>query len=424
MNYFQFITILVFISVYITIIVFHHFRVWAVSLGILLLIGLKILEPKDIFIYIDWNVLGVLIGTSIVAELFIQSRIPAYLAERLVDRTQNLLSALLVLSSFTGILSAFIENVSTTLIMAPIAFEIATKQKTSPVPFVLGICLSSNLQGTATLVGDPPSMILAAHANMSFNDFFIFNGKPGLFFAVQVGALASLGVLYLLYRNTNKPLIPITPERVVSWIPGVILMLLILSLVVASFFKSKTGNIAGFICLAYAIVSIVYVHVSKKFSRVYGVIRGADFNTLVFLAGIFVLVGALRKTGTVQLLADKIGFLLRDNVFVAYIILILISLIISGFIDNIPYFTAVVGIISNLAKTFNYPIYLLLFGTIIATTVGGNITPIGATANVVGTGLLRKRGYSISFWEFMKTGIPFSLVSTFAASLFIWLFWR
>ncbi|MCS7258520.1 MAG: SLC13 family permease [candidate division WOR-3 bacterium] len=421
----QLITCGIFIFAYAIIVFFHRLRTWAVWGSVFLYLVLNVFEPKDIILYIDWNILGVLLGTSIVAELFIYSKIPAYIAERLVDRTRSLLSALLVLSSFTGLLSAFIENVSTTLIMAPIAFEIAAKQKTSPVPFIMGICLSANLQGTATLVGDPPSMILAAHTNMSFNDFFVFNSKPGLFFAVQIGALASLGILYLLYRKTNKPFIPIVPEKVISWIPGIILLLLIFSLVFVSFFRNRIGNIAGVICLLYALVAVLYAQISKKFNDGrYKIIKTADFGTVFFLAGIFCLVGALRKTGIIHLLADKLGLLLQGNLLGVYALLTLSSMIISGFVDNIPYFAAVVGVISNLAETFAYPKYLLLFGTIIATTVGGNITPIGASANIVGTGLLRKRGYKLTFWDFMKIGLPFSLVATLAASLFLWIFWH
>jgi Na+/H+ antiporter NhaD/arsenite permease-like protein len=420
----QVITATIFILVYIAIVFFHHHRLIAVLSGVLALLILRIISFEDLVHYIDRNILGIILGTSIVAELFIRSRIPAYLAERLVDRTGNLLVALLTLSLFSGFLSAFIENVSTTLIMAPVAFEICRKQNISPVPFILGICLSANLQGSATLVGDPPSMILASHTKMSFNDFFFFNNRPGLFFAVEFGAFTSLAVLALLFRKLNKPLIPVEPEKVISWIPGIILLLLITSLVVASFFRHQTGNISGGIALFYGLLAILYGTISGKFKDGHLIFKGVDFFSLFFLAGIFILVGALKKTGVVHYLAFSLGQFLKGNLLSTYIGLILASVLISALVDNIPYFAAVVGIITELAQTNNYPLYLLLFGTIIATTVGGNITPIGASANIVATGLLRKQGYKISFGNFIKIGLPFTLASVFAATIFIWFIWH
>jgi Na+/H+ antiporter NhaD/arsenite permease-like protein len=419
----QIITAAVFILVYAVLIATHHRRyLWAWT-GVLILILFGILTPLKIFHHINWNILGVLWGTSVVAEMFIHSKIPSYLAERLIDVSKNLIWAILTLSLFAGLLSAFVENVSTTLIMAPIAFAVANKLKVSPIPFVLGICLSANLQGTATLVGDPPSMILAAYTGMSFNDFFVFLGKPGLFFAVQIGAIASLVVLYLIFRKQNQPIVQVEPEKIVTLAPGVILAMLITSLVIASFLKSKIGNVNGLICVGYALLTIIYSFVSKKI-KTYSVLKDADWGTLFFLAGIFCLVGALRDVGIINTLAVWVGHFTGGNLIITFIVLVIFSVFISGFVDNIPYFAAIIGIITPLAQSYGYPVYLLLFGTILGTTVGGNITPIGASANIVATGLLKKRGYKISFLQFSKIGLPFTLAAVLASCLFIWLFWK
>ncbi len=419
----QILTASIFIAVYAVLIATHRFRVLAIWIGVTLLVIGGILSPLKLLHHINWNILGVLLGTSVVAELFIHSRIPAYLAEQLIDISKNLIWAIILLSFFTGLLSAFIENVSTTLIMAPIAFEIAQKLKASPIPFVLGICLSANLQGSATLVGDPPSMILAANTNMTFNDFFIFQGKPSLFFAVQIGVIASLVVLYLIFRKNNRPISQVEPEKIFSKIPGIILGLLILSLIFASFLKNKIGNINGLICISYAIIAIIFSAFSKRI-KTYSVLKDADWGTLAFLAGIFCLVGALKDTGIIDLIAKWVGGLTSGNLVLTYVVLILFSVLISGFVDNIPYFAAIVGIIFPLSQTYGYPVYLLLFGTILGTTVGGNITPIGASANIVGVGLLRKKGYKIHFLDFVKIGLPFTLAAVTTSCLFIYLFWH
>lgn len=419
----QFLTALIFILVYAVLIATHHYRFITAWVGVGLLTLFGILTPFKIFHHINWNILGVLWGTSVVAELFIHSRIPAYLAERIIDLSKNLIWAILLLSLFTGVLSAFVENVSTILIMVPIAFAVADKLKVSPVPFVIGICLSSNLQGTATLVGDPPSMILAANTGMTFNDFFFFQGKPGLFFAVQIGAITSLVVLFLLFRKQNKPITIVEPEKIVSIIPGIMLGLLIVSLIIASFLKNKIGNVSGLICIFYAICAIIFSMSTKKI-KTYSVLKDADWGTLIFLAGIFCLVGALKDTGIINILANWVGKFTSGNLLITYLVLVLFSMFISGFVDNIPYFAAIAGIIAPLAQTYNYPVYLLLFGTILGTTVGGNITPIGASANIVGVGLLRRRGYKISFLDFSKVGLPFTLAAVISSCLFIWVFYH
>lgn len=418
----QFLTALIFVLVYAVLIATHHRRYLYVWLGVILLVIFDILSPTKISQHINWNILGVLWGTSVVAEMFIHSKIPAYLAERLIDVSKNLIWAILLLSLFAGVLSAFVENVSTTLIMAPIGFAVARKLNASPIPFVLGICLSANLQGSATLVGDPPSMILAANTGMLFNDFFFMHGRPGLFFAVQIGALASLLILFLMFRKQNQPIVQVEPEKIITLAPGVILCLLILSLIVASFFKNRIGNINGFICTGYAVLSIIYSLFSKKI-KTYDILKDADWGTLFFLAGIFCLVGALKDVGIINTLADSVGRLTGGNLVITFIILVVFSMFISGFVDNIPYFAAMVGIIAPLAQAYNYPVYLLLFGTILGTTVGGNITPIGASANIVATGLLKKNGYKISFLKFSKVGLSFSLAAVAASCLFIWIFW-
>ena len=170
----QIICLIIFIIIYVLIIIFHKFKSVVAWAGVGLLVILGIMPAVKLLYYINWNILGIFWGSLVIAELFIYSKIPAYIAEAIIERSKNLVWAIIWLSAFSGIISAFVENVATVLIVAPIAFEVSRKLKVSPVPFILGICLSSNLQGTATLVGDPPSMILASATRMTFNDFFFF----------------------------------------------------------------------------------------------------------------------------------------------------------------------------------------------------------------------------------------------------------
>jgi Na+/H+ antiporter NhaD/arsenite permease-like protein len=418
----QVICLAIFIVTYVAIIAFHRYKfliAW-VGVGVILLFG--ILAPVRLLHHINWNILGIFWGSLVVAELFIHSRIPAYIAEITIDRSKNLVWAIIWLSAFSGIISAFVENVATVLIVAPIAFEVSRKLKVSPVPFILGICLSSNLQGTATLVGDPPSMILASYTRMTFNDFFFFQGRPSLFFAVEFAAVVSLIVLYYLNRKYRQPIQPITPEKIVSLFPGFLLVGLILALAVASFSGGFMDYLGGLVCIGFGLIGIVWSIFTNKV-KTFHVIRDMDWETLFFLAAIFVIIGSLTETRTTGFIAETVGKLTSGNLLVTYVLLVVFSVIISAFVDNVPYFTAMAGIIPMLASSYGYPVYLLLFGTIIGTTVGGNITPIGASANIVAVGLLKKQGYDINFSKFARVGLPFTIFAVLASAIFVWVFW-
>lgn len=418
----QILCILVFLIVYVTVVIFHRFKSLIAWGGVLGLVILGILTPLRLLHHINWNILGIFWGSLVVAELFIYSKIPAFIAEAIIDKSKNLVWAIIWLSAFSGIISAFVENVATVMIVAPIAFEVSRKLKTSAVPFILGICLSSNLQGTATLVGDPPSMILASATRMTFNDFFFFHGKPSLFFVVEFAAIVSLVVIYLLNRTRREKIKVIRIEKIVSLVPGFLLLVLIFGLAAGSFMRDFMNYLGGLICVVIGMIGIVWSLFTKKI-KTFHVLKDTDWETFLFLAAIFALIGSLTETQTTMVLAGFIGNLTSGNLFLTYILLVFMSVFISAFVDNVPYFAAMVGVVTSLAGNSNFPVYLLLFGTIIGTTVGGNITPIGAAANIVGVGLLKKNGYDINFIDFAKIGLPFTLAAVSAGALFIWLFW-
>ena len=418
----QIICTVIFLLVYILVVTFHRYKSIVAWIGVVVLIILGILPLSRIAYHINWNILGIFWGSLVIAELFIYSKIPAYIAEAIIDRSRNMVWAILWLSAFSGIISAFVENVATVLIVAPIAFEVSRKLKTSPLPFILGICFSSNLQGTATLVGDPPSMILASATRMTFNDFFFFQGKPGLFFAVELAAIVSLVVIYLLYRRHTEKISVVRAEKIVSLIPGFLLIALIAGLAIGSFLPHFMDYLGGIICCGVALIGIIWSFFTPKI-KTFHVLKDTDWETFFFLAAIFALIGSLTESGTTTVLAHAVGSMTSGSLFLTYCVLVVFSVFISAFVDNVPYFAAMVGVVSTLSQVHGYPLYLLLFGTILGTTVGGNITPIGAAANIVGIGLLKKNGYHTSFFDFVKVGLPFTIAAVLTAAVFIWIFW-
>jgi Na+/H+ antiporter NhaD/arsenite permease-like protein len=398
----------------------HPFLVLSGAIGMLFASGA--LSLKEATNSINYNVLGVFLGTMVLSGLFIFSGVPAYLATKLVDRSKTVGMALLSVCILAGFISSFVENVATVLIVAPIAFEVAKKLKANPVPFLIGIAVSANLQGCATMIGDSPSLILALSSGMNFMDFFWMKGRPGITFAVELGAVASFYVLYLIFKKYKQPIIQIEEAKVKTWFPTILLSLMMFTLGLSSFVQDKPTYAIAFICLTYGVVGLIWHEIRHKESI--SLIKDLDWHTFFFLIGIFVLVGSLNYRGVVDDIAAFIIKTTKGNQFLAYTIIIWLSVLLSAFIDNIPYIVAMIPVAKIVAASLGVSPELFLFGLLIGTSLGGNITPIGASANMVAVGLLRKHNYHIKFVDFLKIGLPFTIAAVSVAYLFLWFVWR
>ncbi len=416
------ISLSIFITVYLLFILLPKRRTHIAVLGALLLILLRVISFKEAFLSINWNVMGIFLGTLIVADIFMESRVPAYIAEIVVDKAKNTGWAVLFICLLSGFISAFVENVATVLIVAPIALSLAKKLKINPMNMMIAIAVSSNLQGTATLIGDPPSMLLGGFAKMNFMDFFFYKGRPSIFFAVELGALASFLVLYLIFRKHKEKAKIIPVEKVKSWVPTFILVSLIFLLAASSFFDVGFSYLAGIICIIFGIVSMVWEKFINKGSILEGM-KSLDWETTFFLAGIFILVGSITLTGWIEVISNFLSGLVGENIFLGYTLLVFISVFLSAFIDNVPFLAAMLPVAISMSGKLGINPSLFLFGLLIGTSLGGNITPIGASANIVACGLLKKEGYEVKFKDFAKIGLPFTLVAVSAAYLFVWFIW-
>jgi Na+/H+ antiporter NhaD/arsenite permease-like protein len=416
------VSLVLFICAYLLFVILPKRRsLTAIGAGMLLIIT-NTISLKEAFWAINWNVMGIFVGTLVVANFFMESRVPAVIAELIVDKARNTAWAILSICLLTGFISAFVENVATVLIIAPIALTLAKKLKMNPVKMMIAIAVSSNLQGTATLIGDPPSMLLAGFAKMNFMDFFFYKGRPSIFFAVELGALVSFLVLFFIFKQEREKVKLIPVEKVKSWIPTIFLVALVLLLAISSFLDTGFSYMAGAICMIFAFISILWEKFINKGEILDG-IRALDWDTAFFLAGIFIIVGSISLTGGIYAIAKFTSQIIRGNVFFGYTLLVFISVILSAFIDNVPFLAAMLPVAISLAHTLNINPSLFLFGLLIGASLGGNITPIGASANIVACGLLKKEGYEVSFKDFMKIGIPFTFAAVTAAYLFVWLIW-
>lgn len=417
------ISLWIFITAYISFIFLPKKRTHIAVLGAILLTLSRVISFKEAFLSINWNVMGIFVGTLIVADIFMESRVPAYIAEIIVDRARNTAWAILSICLLAGFISAFVENVATVLIVAPIALSLAKKLKISSVNMMIAIAISSNLQGAATLIGDPPSMLLGGFAKMNFMDFFFYKGRPSIFFAVELGALVSFIVLYFLFRNYRKKTELVSIEKVKSWVPTIILVTLIFALAISSCFDTGFTYMAGVICMISGIISVLWVKFINKRPILEG-IKALDWETTFFLAGIFILVGSITLTGWIEVISGFLSGLIGQNIFLGYTLLVFISVFLSAFIDNVPFLAAMLPVAMSMSDKLQINPSLFLFGLLIGASLGGNITPIGASANIVACGLLKKEGYEIKFKDFLKIGLPFTLVAVSAAYLFIWFVWN
>ena len=230
-----------------------------------------------------------------IVALFIESKMPELLADLIMEKAPNIKWAAVAMALFAGIISAFIDNVATVLMVAPVALEICKKLKTNPVPFIIAIAVSSNLQGAATLVGDTTAIMLGSALDMSFMDFFWYKGRPGIFFAVELGAVLAALILAFIFRK-EKAEIPKTFSRTVvtNYVPSALLLGTILLLILASFIPNKPDITNGLICCGLLFIGLIYNFAKKKkSSAIISPLKEIDFETIGLLLGLFLMIGAI-----------------------------------------------------------------------------------------------------------------------------------
>ena len=419
----MYIALALFAVTYVLMLVFGKYRPYIALASALIFIVSGMLPLSSVLGTIDFNVLLMIAGTMGIVALFIESKMPELLADLIMEKVPNLQWAAVALALFAGIISAFVDNVATVLMIAPVALEICKKLKTNPVPFIIAIAVSSNLQGAATLVGDTTAIMLGSALDMSFTDFFWYKGRPGMFFAVELGAVLSALILAYLFRK-EKAEIPKTAERtkVTDYVPSALLLGTIILLIGASFIPNKPDITNGLICCGLLLIGLVYNFIrKKKVSAIVAPLKEIDFQTIGLLLGLFIMIGGISEQGVINAAANLLAKMGGGNVFLLYTVIVWASVLISAFIDNIPYVATMIPVIAGLASALNVDPTVLYFGLLAGATLGGNCTPIGASANITGIGILRKEGYTVKNSDFFKIGIPFTLAAIIPAYVYLWL---
>ncbi len=419
------IALLIFIAVYALMLLLPTWRAAAALAAAAAFVLIGIVPVGEVAGAVDWNVLLMLAGTMGTVDLFIRSNMPNRLSDRLVSVLPSVKWLIIALALFAGLVSAFVDNVATVLMLAPVGLAISKKLNISPVEPILAIAVSSNLQGAATLVGDTTSILLAGHMGLDFMDFFVYRGRPGMFWVVEAGALVTVPVMLVLFRREKGKLRVDRLTPVTDYLPTWLLLGTVLSLIAASFIPNKPDITNGVICMAFFLVGLILEAVRGRLTAnvAADVMKAIDYETLALLTGLFVVIHGIERAGIIDDISHIITSLGGGSLFLTYTIIVWASVLISAFVDNIPYTATMLPVMTGVAASLGVNQAVLCFGLLTGATLGGNLTPVGASANIAACGILRREGYEVSTGQFMRIGVPFTLAAVFTGYVLVWLFY-
>lgn len=383
------------------------------SLAALIIIGV-VSWQDTIFKAIQWDVLAVIWGFMMVSFIFSESKMPELIANKLLSHIKVEKYALLALCAVAAFLSAFMANVAVLFLMAPVAIQMARKLGSPLFPYIVSVGVCANMVTTTTMIADPPALILAIQTGMTPLDFYWFQGRIGLGAITTVGVIAALLTLLVIFRKMNKR-IEVPPEQIkVSKLPSVLFVVGVVVLALAP----EIGLSLGVVGLAVGFIALL---IGRKDAK--RMIVEFDWNSLIFLAGIFGVIYTLASSGLLADFSQAIIGLGISNPSILLVFLVWLSVGLSSFIDPNAYTVLMIPVGQQLATLSNVSQWPLLFGTLIGTGSGSNILPMGAATNVFACGLLEKNNCLVSTKEYIKIGLPLSVVAVGVANLLLWIFW-
>ena len=371
---------------------------------------------------VDWNVLFLLLGMMIIVGILRRTGVFEFVAIWAAKRAKGSpLRIMLLLVLITAVASAFLDNVTTVLLIAPVTLLVCDRLDISPVPFLIAEVLASNIGGTATLIGDPPNIVIGSRAGLAFNDFLL-NLTPIVALELVVLGL----VLPWLFRGSFT----VDPQRVAD-----VMALNEREAIRQPKLLIKSGTVLLLVFAGFVLHSVVHLDPSVVALLGAGLLvlasgtpptqylAGVEWETLLFFAGLFIMIGALVKTGVIDWLAKVAAGATGGNALLAVFLILGVSALLSGVIDNIPYVATMSPLVLALTHDIPDPAHseALWWALALGADFGGNMTAVGASANVVVLGLAARAGAPISFWEFTKKGAVVTLITVLVAAPYVWL---
>ena len=392
-------------------------RTAAAIAGAILLILTGVLSVESGFSYVDGNTLGVLIGMMLFVTVVKNSGIFEYIAIRAAKAVKGRPWALMALFMvITALLSAFLDNVTTVLLIGPMTLAITNMLKLNPVPFFMTQILAANIGDTATLIGDPPNIMIGSAAGLSFNDFILSTGP-----AVLLVMLATVACFYFIYgrklqvtQEAREIILGLDETKTIKDRPLLIKSVVMIVLVVLGFvFHAQLHLESCTIALTAAAVMLLIGRQDLEET-----VAGVEWTTILFFTGLFVVVGGLQETGVIQLLADWLMSATHGSLALTLVIILWFSALISAFLDNIPFVATLIPLILAMGNS-GMDIAPLWWAVSLGACLGGNGTLIGASANVVLSGISTRHGYPITFASYLKVGFPLMLVSILISTAYL-----
>ncbi|MFZ5644243.1 MAG: SLC13 family permease [Bacillota bacterium] len=418
------IAITVFLITYVIIVSerIHRTTIALAAAAFLGLIG--ILSADDFINAIDFNTIGLLIGMMVIVGITRQTGIFEYLAIKAAKQSGgHPVKIMLALSLVTAVLSALLDNVTTVLFMVPVTFAIAEKIAVSPLPYLVVEILASNIGGTATLIGDPPNIMIGSATDLGFMDFVI-NLLP----VVSVVYVVTIFILKIIYRKQlstsdelQKNIMNMNEQDEIKDNALLKRCLLVLFLTIAGFIVHQYVHIeSSIVAISGASLLLLLSRQDPEHA-----LQSVEWSVIFFFAGLFVIVGALEHTGIIESLARFALEATGGEVFTSGILILWIAAIASSFVDNIPFVATMIPLIHDMGRLGNLEnINFLWWSLSLGACLGGNGTIIGASANVIVVGMAEKRGTYISFLGFFKTAFPLMLMSIVISSAYLWAWYK
>ncbi|HEU4528812.1 MAG TPA: ArsB/NhaD family transporter [Actinomycetota bacterium] len=415
--------VLIFVGAYVFIATEWVHRVVVALAGAGLMLLFRIVDASDAFSSeeygIDWNVIFLLFGMMVIVGVLRYTGLFEYLAiwsaKKARGRPYRVLALLIVI---TGAASALLDNVTTVLLVAPVTILICERLGVPPVPFLIAEALASNIGGMATLVGDPPNIIIASESGLSYTDFLVNLGPLVLILLVVYIGMARWQFRGSLEFHPDRVSEVMSLDEREALVRGPLLprAIAVLAVVTVGFLLQEvTGYDPSVVALLGAGVLLL---VARTDPTVY--LAEVEWHTLVFFMGLFIMVGALVKVGVIGALAERAIDLVDGHLFLAVVLLLVLSGVLSGLVDNIPYVATMAPLVAQLADSFPGEAVVLWWALAIGADLGGNATSIGASANVVVLGLSERAGHPIRFVEWLRYGVPVTAVTLAVSLVYLW----
>lgn len=427
------IPIVVFLLVYLALTFELVNKAVAALLGVMVLIVLQVVDEHTAVEFIDFETIMLLLGMMSIVAILRKSGFFTIVSVKIAELTKGSpLKILILFSIVTAVLSALLDNVTTVLIIIPIIIELTAGMGLDPKMYVISQAIISNIGGTATLIGDPPNIIIGSKVGLTFNQF-VFN----LTLPVTVCLFAAIGYIWLTNREKFKPIdtnmaklfsVQLLLEKIrynfldtridkVFLAKGLsCLTLAILLFVTQTITKLSPGVVAVFVAMILFIITRVDVE---------EMLEEIEWSTLLFFTGLFILVGVLEENGVIEWMAHNIFMRVGDNPYVIVLMVLWVSGIVSGFLDNIPFTITMIPIVRLILESNPIPNNILWWALSLGACLGGNLTMIGASANIVSVGMAKKFKQNISFLEFAKESAVITIITLIIASgyltLYLWI---